>query len=183
MKRAHLLAREYRIAIDQNHDGACVARCLELPTLRFVSHDLDLAVTSLRQLLAAELAPLVEKGEAPTPLRTSQGPLGAWVEDLDLVDCIEPPSTDLEAPSIETLRSIAQATASRYRVILESQDEYIATAAEVPGPRGIGPTPRQAIASLRDRLTDYALALLQANQLPPEPLADIEQRTPARRAA
>lgn len=182
MKRAHLLAREYRIAIDQSEDGACTARCLELPSLRFVSHDLELAVSSLRQLVAAELTALVERGDAPAPLRASQGALGAWVEELELVESFEP-VTELETPGIESLWNIARATARRYRVIVECDEEIIATCAEVAGPRGVGTNVRQATEQLREQLTEYVLALLQANRLPPEARVDVEGRMKGRIAA
>jgi predicted RNase H-like HicB family nuclease len=141
-------------------------------------------VRTLRERMAASLAELVAAGDAPAPLRESEGRLGSWAADLEIVDVGAAAGDDVEKPSPETLRAIAHSTVGRYRIILESHEDggFIAGCAEVAGVVAYGATAAEAIDRLREALTDFAYRGLDANTMPPEPLQDVETREAARRA-
>jgi predicted RNase H-like HicB family nuclease len=185
MKRAHILTAQYRVALHQRDDRSFVATSLELPALAVSTPCPDQAVRTLRDRIAASLADLLASGDAPAPLRDSEGRLGSWAVDLEILDARRATDAEVEKPSPDILRAIARSTAERYRIILESHEDggFIAGCAEVAGVVAHGATVTRAIDRLRDLLTDFAYRTLDANDMPPEPLQDVEARAVARRAA
>src|SRR5881394_2381117 len=112
MKRAHILTAQYRVALHQREDRSFVATSVELPALAVNTACPDQAVRVLRERMATSLADLVAAGDAPAPLRESEGRLGSWTADLEILE--GRPDTDaaeVEKPSPEILRGIARCTA------------------------------------------------------------------------
>ena len=185
MKRAHILTAQYRVALHQREDRTFVATGVELPAIAVNTPCPDQAVRTVRDRIAASLADLLAEGNAPAPLRDSEGRLGSWAADLEMVESGAATDDDVEKPAPETLRAIARSTAERYRIILESHEDggFLAGCAEVAGVVAHGATVTEAIDRLRESLTDFAYRTLDANEMPPEALQDVEGRASTRRAA
>lgn len=178
MKRAHILTAQYRVALHQRDDRSFVAISVELPDVAVTTDCPDRALRAVRERVAGTLVELLQTGNAPAPLRDSEGRLGAWAADLEILQPVPSAPADLEKPEAETLRAIARSTAERYRLVIESQEEegFIAACAEVPGLVADGRTVSRAVEALRALLVDHVEALLNANVLPPEALQDVEAR-------
>jgi predicted RNase H-like HicB family nuclease len=134
----------------------------------------------LRRSLVARVRALLTTGDAPTPLRDSEGPMGAWMTDLELISelVMATPANRVERPNPSALHAIAKWTIDRYRIILEGDEDqgFVATSPEMPELLGVAPTASRAASELRWRLEDRVFAILSANRLPPEPLQDVEAR-------
>ena len=178
MKRAHILTAQYRAALHQRDDRSFVAVSVELPDVAVTTDCPDRAIRALRDRVAGALVDLLQTGDAPAPRRESEGRLGAWAADLEILHPTPAAPADLEKPAAQTLRAIARSTAERYRLVIESQEDagFIAACAEVPGLVAHGETVSAAVEAVRDVLVDHVGQLLNANVLPPEALQDVEAR-------
>jgi predicted RNase H-like HicB family nuclease len=170
---------QYRIVLDRAEDGTFVARCPEMPGCCARALNVDAVVNLLRESMEAEVQALLAEGNAPAPLRESEGRLGAWMRDLELVG--ERPTiatTNIEKPLPSALHAIAQWTIDRYRIVLEEDETegFVATSTEMPDVLGYGLTATSAAADLRARLEDRAFKMLSGNRIPPEPVRDVEAR-------
>lgn len=180
MLQALKIASQYRITLDRAADQTLVARCVEVPGPITRGLNVDAVVAGLRGLVASELVALSGSGRrVPQPLRETEGRMGAWMTDLELIAelAMAPPSR-VERPTPSALHAIAQWTIDRYRIVLEGNeaDGYVATSPELPEAVGQGRTAMQAAADLRWRLEERAFSILNANRMPPEPLQDVEAR-------
>ena len=184
MQRADVLAARYRVILDRADDHLFVATCAELPELCGRGFNVEAAMDGLRGALVANLPRLAAAGEAPTPIRDFEGPLGAWAADLQIIDVPAPAvgaAAGLQKPVPSALRAIAQWTVERYRMVLEAGDDadatgWVANCFEMPAWFGRGATPGAAVADLRDQLAEEVFALLDGGAMPPEPLRDVEAR-------
>jgi hypothetical protein len=186
MEQALLIAKRYRIALERAEDQTLVARCVELPGPLARGLNVDAVVGLLRGVLAGEVAALLITGSAPTPRRDSEGTLGAWLGELELIeskDDVSAAEVSVEQPVPSALRAIAQWTVERYRILLEgSEDGFVAMSLELPELVGHGETAGRAVTDVRRRLADRVFELLRGNRVPPEPLQDVEARRIVRRA-
>ena len=84
----------------------------------------------------------------------------------------------IEKPTAEALRSIAEWTAGRYRMLLEENDVYgfAATCREFPESIAHGTDACSTVESLQRQLAEMVYELLDSNRVPPEPLRDLEAR-------
>jgi predicted RNase H-like HicB family nuclease len=174
---ARLVAR-YRIVL-QRDGQEFLASVAELPAVRTRAAQPDDAVNVLRATASVVVAPLYTKGSAPTPLRMSQGTLGAWTQDLKLIDAVAKGATaGVEKPSPAALRSIAEATVDDYRMVLEEDEDggFVGAGAEMPEVVVDGATPADTVQKLRGALVEAVFALLDANRMPPEALRGVEAR-------
>jgi predicted RNase H-like HicB family nuclease len=176
---ARLVAR-YRIILQRDGEGFA-ASIAELPTVRTCAAGVDEAVNVARATAAVVVAPMYTQGRAPAPLCDSQGPLGAWAQDLELIDADTESagSEDLEKPARKTLRSIAEATADEYRIILEEPKpgaSWTGVCAELPEVVVQGRTPEAVVKKLRRGMVGGICKLLDANRMPPEAMRDVEAR-------
>jgi predicted RNase H-like HicB family nuclease len=178
MQHVVQLASRYRIVLDRAEDQTFVATCQELPGPSARSLSVDAVVSMLRRALVARVRALLATGDSPTPLRDSEGPIGAWMTDLELISelVMATPADRVERPNPSALHAIAKWTIDRYRIILEGDEEqgFVAASPEMPEIFGVAPTASRAASELRWRLEDRAFAILSANRLPPEPLQDVE---------
>ena len=179
MRHPYTQVIQYRITLDRAEDQTFVARCLELPGPFARAMNADAAVASLREVLAVEVAAMASRGEAPTPLRESEGRLAAWMRDLELIpDRGRVALVTVQKPLPSALHAIAQWTIDRYRIVLEEDDVegFVATSPEMPEVAGYGLTASRAVVDLRERLEERAFRILNDNRIPPEPLQDVEAR-------
>jgi predicted RNase H-like HicB family nuclease len=179
MQHAVQLASRYRIVLDRAEDQTFIATCQELPGPSARSLSVDAVVSMLRRSLVARVRALTATGDAPTPLRDSEGPIGAWMTDLELIsELVMATPAGVERPNPSALHAIAKWTIDRYRIILEGDEDqgFVAASPEMPELLGVAPTASRAASELRWRLEDRAFAILSANRLPPEPLQDVEAR-------
>jgi predicted RNase H-like HicB family nuclease len=179
MRHPSLLVIRYRIVLDRAEDQTFVARCVELAGPSARALNVDAAVAALRETLAVEVAALSARGEAPTPLRESEGRLAAWMRDLELVPEPRPKAlVTVEKPLPSTMHAIAQWTIDRYRIVLEEDEVegFVATSPEMPDLAGYGLTASSAAADLRGRLEERAFQILNDNRVPPEAMQEIEAR-------
>jgi predicted RNase H-like HicB family nuclease len=179
MRNAVQLASRYRVVLDRAEDQTFIATCQELPGPSARSLSVDAVVSMLRRSLVARVRALAATGDAPTPLRDSEGPIGAWMTDLELIsELVMATPTGVERPNPSAMHAIAKWTIDRYRIILEGDEDqgFVAASAEMPELLGAAPTASRAASELRWRLEDRAFAILSANRLPPEPLQDVEAR-------
>jgi predicted RNase H-like HicB family nuclease len=196
MERADDLVARYRIMVDREADHLFVATCVELPEVCATAANVDAAVGTVRDTLRARVTVLRRDGAASTPIREFEGRLGAWMNDLELIEPAPAPfapptktrgkAADLEKPVPSALRAIAQWTADRYRVVLEQEADdgegsFAAASPEMPALLGRGATAGDAVADLRRQLADEAYRMLDKGAFPPEPLQDVEARGPRKR--
>jgi predicted RNase H-like HicB family nuclease len=173
---AQLVAR-YRIIL-QCEEQEFVATIAEVPSVRARAARASDAIQIARAAATATIAPLLDEGTAPTPLRDSEGPLGAWMQELETpVESAAAPA-GMEKPSPEALRSIADWMAGRYRMLLEENDVYgfAATCREFPESIAHGTDACSTVQSLQRQLSEMVYDLLDSNRVPPEPLRDVEAR-------
>jgi predicted RNase H-like HicB family nuclease len=180
MLQALKIASQYRIMLDRAADQTFVARCVEVPGPMTRGLHVDAVVAGLRGLVASEIVALSNSGRrVPRPLRETEGRMGAWMTDLELISemTMAAPSR-VERPTPSALHAIAQWTIDRYRIVLEGDeaDGYVATSPELAEVVGQGRTAMQAAVDLRWRLEERAFSILNANRMPPEPLQDVEVR-------
>ena len=180
MLQALKIASQYRITLDRAVDQTFVARCVELPGPVTRGLNVDAVVADMRGLLASEIVALSNSGQrVPTPLRQTEGRMGAWMTDLELISelTMAVPSR-VQKPLPSVLHAIAQWTIDRYRIVLEGDEAggYVATSPELPEVVGQGKTAMQAAVDLRWRLEERAFSILNANRMPPEPLQDVDAR-------
>lgn len=183
MLQALKIASQYRITLDRAADQTFVARCVEVPGPVTRGLSVEAVVAGLRGLVASEIVAMSNSGQrVPAPLRETEGRMGAWMTDLELISelAMAAPSR-VERPTPSALHAIAQWTIDRYRIVLEGNeaDGYVATSPELPEAVGQGPTAMQAAVELRWRLEERAFSILNANRMPPEPLQDVEARQQA----
>jgi predicted RNase H-like HicB family nuclease len=165
------LILQYRIILDEVENAGFIAQCAELPRVCASGPTVNQTVDAIRRELAGQ-----PPQSLPLPLRDSEGPLGAWLSDLELIDKLRPSAhATIERPSERTLRRMAIWTAQRYRLVLEEFEGFTAVCKEIPGPIGRGHTPSQAVSQLREQVADVVFRFLWANQLPPEALQDMER--------
>ena len=180
MLQALKIASQYRITLDRAADQTFVARCVEVPGPVTRGLHVDAVVAGLRGLVASEIVALSSsRRRVPAPLRETEGRMGAWMTDLELISelTMAAPSR-VEKPTPSALHAIAQWTIDRYRMVLEGDEAegYVATSPELPEAVGQGRTAMQAAVDLRWRLEERAFSILNANRMPPEPLQDVEAR-------
>jgi predicted RNase H-like HicB family nuclease len=181
MLQALKIASQYRITLDRAADQTFVARCVEVPGPVTRGLNIEAVVAGLRGLVASEIVALSNSGRrVPAPLRETEGRMGAWMTDLELISelTMAAPSRVERSTPPSALHAIAQWTIDRYRIVLEGSepDGYVATSPELPEVVGQGRTSMQAAVDLRWRLEERAFSILNANRMPPEPLQDVEAR-------
>ncbi len=176
MQHAVQLASRYRIVLDRAEDQTFIATCQELPGPTARSLSVDAVVSMLRRALVARVRALLATGDAPAARRDSEGPIGAWMTDLELISelVMATPAERVERPNPSALHAIAKWTIDRYRIILEGHDDqgFVAVSPEMPELLGVAPTASRAASELRWRLEDRAFAILSANRRngrPPPP--------------
>jgi predicted RNase H-like HicB family nuclease len=179
MRHPSWLVNRYRIVLERAEDQTLVARCVEVPGPSARALNVDAAVAALRDTLAGEVAALSARGDAPAPLRESEGRLAAWMRDLELLPEPRPRAlVTVEKPLPSSMHAIAKWTIDRYRIVLEEDEVegFVATSPEMPDLAGYGVTASGAAADLRERLEGRAFQILNDNRVPPEPMQDIEKR-------
>jgi predicted RNase H-like HicB family nuclease len=180
MLQALKIASQYRITLDRAADQTFVARCVEVPGPVTRGLHIEAVVAGLRGLVASEIVALSNSGRrVPKPLRETEGRMGAWMTDLELISELTMVARSrVEKPTPSALHAIAQWTIDRYRIVLEGDeaDGYVAASPELPEAVGQGRTAMQAAVDLRWRLEERAFSILNANRMPPEPLQDVEAR-------
>jgi predicted RNase H-like HicB family nuclease len=182
MQRSDSPAARYRIVLDRTDDHRFVARCAELPDVSSGALSAEAAVAELRAAVAARAAGL---DAPPVPLCDVEGRLGAWTGELELIGAgrAGQPPADLQKPVPSALRAIAQWTAYQYRIVLEpgAGGAFVANSPELPELLVMGETAGVAAAELQRWLADRAYEMLDAGEMPPEPMQDVEARERAAR--
>jgi predicted RNase H-like HicB family nuclease len=179
-------AVRYRAELDRTADHRFVATCAEMPNISAAALSVEAAVAELYAAVARAAAGL---DAPPVPLCEREGRLGAWLGELELIHEARAARAagddDVQKPVPSALRAIAQWTAYRYRIVLEPQADgtVVANSPELPELLGFGETAGAAAADLQRRLADRAYEMLDAGEMPPEPLQDVEGRERAAQAA
>ncbi len=173
MREAHERIARYRIELVRSEDRTFLASCLEMPECRARGMTIESAIAGVRAALAARTA-MGPGGAAPIPpLSESEGRLGEWAKELELVES-EPAAAaavkdEKALPSV--LRAIAQWTVDRYGILLEGDGggSFVSSSVEMPSVVGHGATPMAAIGDLRWQLNEVAFEMLNAGRALPEP--------------
>ncbi len=168
------IAYKYRLSIDYDHQMGHIARCPEMPGVVCNGQTVIAAVQCMRQRLSQHVLASMSLGiAAPAPLSDGEGPLGSWERDLELLETARSrlPVAD------PILQRVAQSTASRYRVMIEADDgDFVAMAAEFPDLVARAGSIEEAIKRVQGMVAKKLGELLAGNELPPEPMQDVEKR-------
>lgn len=182
---ARRVALDYRALLDWSEELGFTAACAELPQVTARSASADQCVQRLYAALADEIARELSHGRRPRPpqscsvVRPAHPPTAMrLVTEQDAGAPGGRPSGDAPIPPTAfQLWRMAKWTAGQYRLVLHARGgAWHATCPEAPDVTGAGRTPGKCVADVRRRLATFVTALIESNQMPPEPLQDVERR-------
>lgn len=181
---------EYRILLDWSEELGFTATCLELRGVSARAADADDCVAALLDSGTAFVASLIRQGgQAPAPIhhrtRRPQQPAQPLPGRTSRQKHHRAPQGEAPVPpSVGQVLRMARWAANEYRIVLHvAEGSYYGTCPEIPSASGFGPTASACVADIRAYLTALVGEMLAKNQMPPEPMQEIERRRHAKRAA